>query len=141
MTVERVVAQVPSAGDAGWFAARQPAILRFLEDRLGSGTDGFAVAFDAAWLIARVFRETNGVPAPRATEPLLARAEREAYAESAEFASFGWASRQPALCAWIARHLADPPVPLSADERRTIGLSLAAIVYALDHLTTGREIV
>lgn len=141
LTVGRVMSKPPSTGDVGWFAARQPAILRFLEERLGGGSDAFGVAFDAAWRICRAFRERNGVPAPRATEPLLSKAEKEAYAETAEFASFGWAARQPALCGWIADLVADPPVPLTTSERRTVGLSLAAVVYALDQLTTGREIV
>jgi hypothetical protein len=131
----------PRVDDVGWFAARQPGIIRFLESRLGTGTDACGVALDAAWRICAAFEARDGVPPGRLTEPLLERAETEAYAETPEFASFGWASRQPTLCAWIASHLLDPPLPLAGRELRSVGLSLAAIVYALDELTSGREIV
>jgi hypothetical protein len=35
----------------------------------------------------------------------------------------------------------DPPLPLAGRDLRAVGLSLAALVYALDEITSGREIV
>jgi hypothetical protein len=133
-------------GDIGWFAARQPAVVRFLEDRLGRahGPDraafgGFAVALDAARAIHGMFERQHGVPPPRVSQSLLERAEEAVIAE-ARTRAVGIAARQPALAAWVVELLAAPPVPLVADELGTVGTALAAVIYALDQVTTGRPI-
>lgn len=146
---ERVVAAsvVFEAPDIGWFAARQPAVVRFLEDRLASRLHGadraafgaFAVALDAARAINGMFERQHGVPPPRVTQSLLEMAE-EAVTGEARTGAVGIAARQPALAAWVAGLLAEPPVLLAADELRTVGAALAAVVYALDQVTTGRPI-
>jgi hypothetical protein len=143
---ERVVAASVAleAPDIGWFAARQPAVVRFLEDRLagtaqGADRDAFVVALDAARAIEGMFERQHGVPPPRVTQSLLERAE-EAVIGEARTRAVGLAARQPALAAWVAGVLAEPPVPLAADEIRIVGMVLAAIVYALDQVTTGRAI-
>jgi hypothetical protein len=145
---ERVVAASAAleAPEIGWFAARQPAVVRFLEDRLASahGSDraafgAFAVALDAARAIHGMFERQHGVPPPRVTQSLLERAE-EAVIGEARTRAVGIAARQPALAAWVADLLTEPPVPLAADELGTVGTALAAVVYALDQVTTGRPI-
>ena len=46
----------PDASKVGWFAARQPGIVRFFEQRLlRPDGDAFGVALEAAWRIYRVF--------------------------------------------------------------------------------------
>jgi hypothetical protein len=143
---ERVVAAwfAIEAPDIGWFAARQPAVVRFLEDRLAGATDGadsdaFGVALDAARAIASMFERQHGVPPPRVTQALLERAE-EAVTGEVRASALGVAGRQPALAAWVGDLLAEPPVPLRPDEARAVGTALAAVIYALDEATTGRLI-
>lgn len=143
---ERVVAASVALGapDIGWFAARQPAVVRYVEDRLGGAVhgadrDAFVVALDAARAIEGMFERQHGVPPPRVTQSLLERAEEAVIAE-ARARAVGFAARQPALAAWVAGILAEPPVPVAADEIRVVGTVLAAVVYALDQVTTGRAI-
>jgi hypothetical protein len=143
---ERVVAawSAPEAPEIGWFAARQPAVVRFLEDRLaGSATpadrDAFSVALDAARAIGGMFEQHHGVPPARVQQALLERAE-EAVIGELRTPGAGMATRQPALATWLAGLLAEPPVPLTLDETRSVGTALAAIIYALDEVTTGRPI-
>jgi len=143
---ERVVAAsaVLEAPEIGWFAARQPAVVRFLEDRLasivhGADRDAFIVALDAVRTIHGMFERQHGVPPPRVTQSLLEVAE-EAVTGEARTGAVGVAARQPALAVWVAGLLAEPPVPLAADELRTVGTALAAVIYALDQVTTGRSI-
>lgn len=143
---ERVVAAsaVLEAPDIGWFAARQPAVVRFLEDRLassahGADRDAFGVALDAARAIEGMFERQHGVPPPRVTQSLLELAEEAVMCE-ARTDTVGIAARQPALAVWVGDLLAEPPVPLAADEVRNVGTALAAIIYALDQVTTGRPI-
>jgi hypothetical protein len=141
---ERVVGTTGPAGgdDVGWFAARQPGMIGFLEQRLGSGRgpdrDAFAVALEAARFIGATFQRQLGMLPPRVPRALLDRAE-QALAGAGEPAD-GCAARQPALTAWVAQLVASPPVPLGRDEARAVGLALAAIIYALDELTTGRPV-
>lgn len=146
---ERVVAASVAleATDIGWFAARQPAVVRFLEDRLAHAAQGpdrgafgaFAVALDAARAIHGMFERQHGLPPPRVTQSLLELAEEAVIADVRTRAA-GIAARQPALAAWVAELLAEPPVPLVADELGTVGTALAAVIYALDQATTGRPI-
>jgi hypothetical protein len=143
---ERVVAALsaPEATEIGWFAARQPAVVRFLEDRL-AGTandadrDAFMVALDAARTIGSMFEQQHGVPPARVQQARLEQAE-EAVVGEVRGPGFGVATRQPALASWLAGLLAEPPVPLTLAEIRSVGTALAAIIYALDEVTTGRPI-
>lgn len=143
---ERVVATWTGveAADIGWFAARQPAVVRYLEDRLGDAghgdrTEALGVALDAARAITGMFERQHGVPPPRVSQALIERAE-EAVIRDAHDAAPGVAGRQPALAAWMAGLLAAPPVPLDPDEIRGVGTVLAAVIYALDEATTGRPL-
>ncbi len=137
------MAPVPDAGAVGWFAARQPGVVRFLEERLlvGDG-DAFGVALETAWRICTAFEVRGRVPPPRVPRSLLERAEAAVLREARHPGSNsdGCAVRQPALCAWLAELIEAPPVPLGSGEKQATGACLAAIVYALDQLTTGRAV-
>ncbi len=143
-SVEDAVARVqPAATDVGWFAARQPGVVRFLEERLlTSDGDAFAVALEASWRICALFHERNGLPPPRVTRSLLERAESAVLSEARADSHHadGCAQRQPAICSWLEGYIGDPPVPLTAAESRRTGTALAAVIYALDELTTGRAV-
>lgn len=143
---ERVVAawSASETPEFGWFAARQPAVVRFLEDRLAGAAsaadrDAFTVALDAARTIGGMFEQHHGVPPARVQQAQLERAEVAVVGE-VRGPGAGLADRQPALATWLAGLLAEPPVPLSAAETRSVGTALAAIIYALDEVTTGRPI-
>ncbi|RMH39491.1 MAG: hypothetical protein D6689_16335 [Deltaproteobacteria bacterium] len=128
------------AQTAGWFVARQPAVVRFLERRCGP-TDAFAVALDAAVRICAAFERAAGVPPPPVPFRLLDRADDALAIEAlGPGAARGLAARHPELCAWIARWVADPPLPLTAAEAGRVGACLTAVVYALDEITTGRPV-
>lgn len=133
----------PDTAEVGWFAARQPGIVRFLEERLlvGDG-DAFGVALEAAWTVCNAFRERERVPPPRVSRALLERAETAVARESAHpgVTHDGCAQRQPELCAWVAGVVGNPPIPLGPAERVAVGAALAAVVYALDELTCGRRV-
>ncbi|ACY13133.1 hypothetical protein [Haliangium ochraceum] len=149
---ERVISSTTTRPDAdiGWFAARQPAVLRFLEDRLVHAGrlwdhDAYAVALDAAQRLAAMFEEALGVPAQRISHALLERAEEAVLSEGQRAAAGaaardGLAARQPALMVWLARLTAEPAVPLSVDETRALGLALAAVAYAFDEVASGRPV-
>lgn len=156
---ERVVRTTGQVGgdDLAWFAVRQPGVIGFLEQRLGSGRgpdrDAFAVALEGARFIGATFQRQLGALAPRVPRPLLDRAEQAVVRESMaappaeparggelEGAPGGCAARQPALMAWVAGLVASPPIPLRPEERRAVGLALAAVIYALDEVTTGRPV-
>jgi hypothetical protein len=127
--------------DAAWYAARQPGIVRFVEDRVHG--DALAVALAASWQLVAAFHARAGVWPERLDGALLEQAEEAALRETRREASVwieGCAARQPVLVAWIAALVADPPLPLDADERRDVGLALLAVVYALDEITTGRSV-
>ena len=136
-------AETPDAAQVGWFAARQPGIVRFLEERLlvGDG-DAFGVALEAAWRICLAFQQRDGLPPPRAARSLLERAETAVLREVRHPGAFadGCARRQPELCRWVVRLTEDPPLPLTPDEATAVGAALAAVVYSLDELTTGRQV-
>jgi hypothetical protein len=131
----------PDANDVGWFVARQPAIVRHLERRCGT-TDAFPVALEAAFQICQALEETLGVPPPMVPGSLLERADDAADMETIVpgGARGGCAERQPELVAWVADLLANPPIPLRADELQQVGACLSAVIYALDELTTGRPV-
>jgi hypothetical protein len=137
------LADAPDAAQVGWFAARQPGIVRFLEERLlvGDG-DAFGVALEAAWRICLVFQDRDGLPPPRAPRSLLERAEAAVAREARHPGAFadGCAARQPELVRWLVGLADDPPIPLAANEATAVGSALAAVVYSLDELTTGRQV-
>jgi hypothetical protein len=114
----------------GWFAARQPGILRFLELACPSD-DALAVALDAAWRICALFERVDRIPPPRVARSALAAAETTVVVESATSVP---PTRQPALIAWIADRLADSPLPLTDGEKRVVGTCLCAVVTAVDEL-------
>ncbi|HTM18989.1 MAG TPA: hypothetical protein VL172_00720 [Kofleriaceae bacterium] len=130
----------PDARDLGWFAARQPGIIRFLEQRLGGDADAHGVALLGAWRIHSAFAARDDLPPPRVERSLLDRAAIAVAMESRHGADDGCAARQPDLCGWLVGWLADPPVPLEASDSARVGAVLAAVIYALDQLTTGRPI-
>jgi len=133
----------PGASEVGWFAARQPGVVRFLEERLLlPDGDAFGVALEGAWQIWAVFRQRDGLPPARVERSLLDRAERALLREAQSDWSLddGCAHRQPALCRWLEAYVSNPPVPLTVDESIRVGMALAAVVYSLDEMTTGRQV-
>jgi hypothetical protein len=134
-SVERATSDdLVTASEVGWFAARQPGLLRFLEDRLGLRTDGMGVAVDLCWRIVTAFEYQLGAPMNRLRTYDLEVAEEEVVAESRgrlELAN-GCAHRQPELCQWLARRLNELPVPLSKDIFDDVVLATFSCVSAAD---------
>ena len=127
----------------GWFAARQPGVIRFLEQRLLDTTgDTFALALEASWRLCREFAVRDRLPPKRVERSLLERAEAAVELEMMGTTMWGetCAHRQPELCDWIRRYCADPPSPITATERRRLATVLLAVLYALDEQTTGRPV-
>ena len=120
----------PSTGDAAWFAARQPGIIKYLETRCGRD-DGMGVALLAALAIHTAFERALGVSPPRVASSALERAERSVVAET-HGGRPGFAARQEALTDFVAGVIAAPPVPLSDDETTRLAVVLATVVQALD---------
>ena len=48
----------------------------------------------------------------------------------------GFIARQPALSSFVAGLVEAPPVPLDDEEQTCVGLTLAAVIYALDEAAT-----
>ncbi len=131
----------PGAVEVGWFAARQPGIIRFLEQRIPlHDGDALGAALLGAWRVHAAFQQRDGVPPARIERSLLDRAAIAVAAESRHGATDGCATRQPELCAWLQRWLADPPTLLSAEETTRVRGALLSVIYALDQVTTGRPI-
>jgi hypothetical protein len=118
----------PGTGAAAWFAARQPALVRYLEGRCGRD-DGLGIALTAALAIHTAFERALGRPPPRVVAGALAAAE---HAVVGEVRAGAFVARQPALCELVAGVIADPPVPLAEEEAARLGAALLAIVVALD---------
>ena len=138
---ETVIAEVADeAFDPGWFAARQPGIVKYLETSCGAGSDAHGVGLDAALAIHAAYERTLGIAPPRVQSSLLARAEKAVAAEAAARLVDGLIGRQPALSEFIAGVVANPPVPLAPDEATRLGLSLLAVAYALDEMSSGRPV-
>jgi hypothetical protein len=111
----------------GWFAARQPAVVRFLEDHLWRPDgDAFAVGLDAACRLFRVVAATEGTAPPRLGRAALATG----LASMAEGATGTRRARE--LLAWVDGHLDDPPIPLTTRELAEVTLGLYALAYAID---------
>jgi hypothetical protein len=136
---ERVVSDsmsddVVQPSDVGWFAAKQPGLLRFLEDRLGGEADALALAVNLCWRIVAAFEEQRGLPLGRLEASELERAEVEVVAESRgqlELAN-GCAHRQPELCRWLEAALAAPLLPIDRVVLDQVALSAAACISACD---------
>lgn len=127
----------PSTGDAAWFAARQPGIVKYLEARCGRD-DGMGVGLLAALTIHGAFERALGVPPPRVPSTALDRAERTVIAE-ARSSRPSFLDRQAALAAFIASVISSPPVPLGEEETSRLAVALATVVHALDEaVTVGR---
>ena len=139
-------ALTPHLGRAGaaaaWFAARQPGIVGYLEQRCVAGSDGFGVALGGAIAIHDAFHGELGTPPPRVASSLLSRAERAIRDEAAAHAprQDGLSARQPAIARFLAGLVLAPPVPLGDRESAGVGLALAAVAFALDEVATGRQV-
>ena len=136
-TVALSMATRPDVADVGWFAARQPGIVGYLEGRCGRDSDALGVALDAAWRLCEAFQHVLGVPPARVSRSDLDRAQREVVADAA-MPGAGLGARQPELFRWLADEIADPICPLGAGDRARVGTALAAVIYALDAVVTGR---
>jgi len=135
--VEATSIPLPTA-QVGWFAARQPAVLRFLDERLGVDTDLYALGLESAWRLCWVFEYRDGAAPNRLSGGQIERAEEAVLAAVTSADPRRAVFRQPSLCAWIERLLMDPPVLLTKRESRTLGLALVTLVFALDEITTRR---
>lgn len=140
---ERTVALVGTddmaqPSEVGWFAAKQPGLLRYLEDRLGPATDAFAMSVDLCWRIVAAFERQRGLPLPRIYLEELERAEVEVVGESQTELNLATscAHRQPELCQWLARMLASPVLPLDRIALDQIALSCATCISACDRAHT-----
>ena len=136
---ERTLSHIGSwqSSGAGWFAARQPGILRFLGDRLSG--DALALGLAAARQISVAFERHEGLRGPSLASTALERAEELAHRDVLDRLARGpYAERQAALIKWIAQLLVDPPVLLSREERRDIGMALVAVVYAFEAMSLAR---
>jgi hypothetical protein len=120
----------PGTGDAAWFAARQPGVVKYLESRLGRD-DTMGVALMVAFAIHSAFERALGVPPPRVGSSALEWAEGCVAVEAQDGAP-AFVMRQQALAGYIANVVAAPPIPLGDDEAGRLGLVLAAIVSAFD---------
>jgi hypothetical protein len=136
---ERTVAQTQNgdleqASEVGWFAARQPGLLRFIEDRLGSNGDAMAMAVDMCWRVATAFESQRGLPLPRIECSELERAEVEVVTESQGGLALanGCAHRQPELCRWLEAMMASPVLPIENVFLDQIALITAATISACD---------
>ena len=136
---ERTVALCASndsamASEVGWFAAKQPGILRFVEDRLGSNGDATALAFDLCWRVVAAFERQRGLPLPRLLASELEKAEEEVMRESQGglLLANGCAHRQPDLCRWLEAAITTPILPLDSTSLDQVALIAAATISACD---------
>ncbi len=112
-----------AARELSWFAIRQPAIIHFLERRLGSADgDAFAVALDAACRLHDAIVVEQGLAPPRVADALL-RA--------------GLALEPPAaLASWVDGLCAAAPVMLSPAEEARVRHAIGAVAWALTTVRT-----
>jgi len=127
-----------------WFAARQPGIVRYLAQRCGEHSDAMGVALFYGCAVHRAYEAALGMPPPRVLGSLLERAEHaftsEALAPTGPGVADGLAARQPWLAQLVATVVDAPPVPLDEREATRVGVALAAVIYALDEMSTGRAV-
>jgi hypothetical protein len=131
MAQNRDVAQ---ASEVGWFAARQPGLLRFIEDRVGSSEDAMAMAVDMCWRVTSAFERQRGLPLPRISSAELERAEVEVMSESQGGLSLatGCAHRQPELCHWLEDRMVNAALPIDKSLLDQVALITAATISACD---------
>lgn len=122
------------ASEVGWFAARQPGLIRFIEDRLGHSDDAMAMAVDMCWRVASAFERQRGLPLPRIRNAELERAEIEVVRESQGSLALanGCAHRQPELCRWLEEMMASPSLPIDSSLLDQVALVTAATISACD---------
>jgi hypothetical protein len=134
--IQDLPAVIDDTSDVSWFAARQPGIVRYLADRCGDDSDALAVALHYACAIEKAFRSARDALPPRVPSSLLGGAEAAFLEESSTRVrpGQGLADRQPALCRLIHEVVDNPPLLLSEFEATRVGVSLAAVVYALDEV-------
>jgi hypothetical protein len=136
---ERTVAlavsdDVAMASEVGWFAAKQPGLLRFVEDRVGHNGDATAMAVDLCWRVVAAFERKRGLPMARLAVTELEHAEEEVTRESQgglDLAT-GCAHRQPDLCRWLEAAMAAPLLPLEPASHDQVALIVAATISACD---------
>ncbi|MCP4446902.1 MAG: hypothetical protein GY811_16365 [Myxococcales bacterium] len=136
---ERTVAlstsdDMATASDVGWFAAKQPGLLRFVEDRVGQDGDATAMAVDLCWKVVAAFEHKRGLPMPRIHVAELELAEEEVVRESQgglDFAN-GCAHRQPDLCRWLEAEMTAPILPVMPELQDQIALAVASTISACD---------
>ena len=122
-----VAPEVADAQAIAWFAARQPAAVRFLEDHLWRPDgDAFTVGLDAACRMFRVFAAREGGPPPRLGRSALATG-LVAVAEGVR-----GSRRAQELVAWVDDHLDDPPIALTTQDLAEVMLGLQTLVFAID---------
>src|SRR5262245_30108751 len=107
----------PGTGDAAWFAARQPAVIKYLEGRCGRD-DGLGIALMTALTIHTAYERWARRAPPRLTLEALEAAER---AIVADVRAGAFAGSQPALCELVAGVVTEPPMPLGEEEAARIG--------------------
>ncbi len=136
---ERTVALAVSddmamASEVGWFAAKQPGLLRFIEDRVGHDGDATAMAVDLCWRVVAAFERKRGLPMPRLETLELESTEEEVTRESQGALSLanGCAHRQPDLCRWLEAEMAAPLLPVVPVLHDQIALVVAATISACD---------
>ncbi len=140
-SLEPVRQSWPSDDELSWFAVRQPGVLRFVEAQLGDDDDALAVALTTAWRIFTAYHDEEGVHCPRLKHNVLARSLYAVIREIAGPVTYeGLAVRQPDLCGYVYRVLADPPFPLTHEQEHVLAQSLWALIYALDETVCGRPI-
>ena len=129
---------VEQASEVGWFAARQPGLIRFLEDRVGHDGDAMAMSVDMCWRVASAFERQRGLPLPRLRNSDLTQAEVEVVSESqgAIGLANGCAHRQPELCRWLEETMADPGLPIDNALLDQVALVTAATISACDRAQT-----
>ena len=135
---------VAEASEVGWFAARQPGLLRFIEDRMVGDEDALAMAVDMCWRVTTAFEHQRGLPLPRLLASELERAEEEVVTESQGglVLANGCAHRQPELCRWLEAMMASPSLPLVSKSLDQVALVAAATISACDraHMPTPVEL-
>jgi hypothetical protein len=122
------------ASEVGWFAARQPGLLRFIEDRLSGNDDALAMAVDLCWRVTSAYEQQRGLPLPRLLVSALEEAEVEVVTESQGGLPLanGCAHRQPELCRWLEAMMATPVLPIERVALDQIALIVAATISACD---------
>jgi hypothetical protein len=110
------------AEEVSWFAIRQPAVIKLLEQELWSGDgDAFAVALDAVCRVAMRVTALDGAPPPRLTGELLEQGLALARHEGID----------RALQRWVRWCVDAAPVVLSDDEEHTVLDCVAAMLWAI----------